>query len=143
MFCEFKKPFQHRIYRSREAHNIIMDILSIMELLWWKTGHRCVSLITEKCFPNFLFFSTNSERFICRKYSKLSTKTINTIEAVEWTMIRIEIQMESIFECGFQRSFVPTSQILVEISSCSHFISRSLCCLLRRWSLQMASFSGC
>lgn len=41
--AEFKKPFPAPNLSLEKSSTIIMDILSIYtELLWWKTGHRCV-----------------------------------------------------------------------------------------------------
>lgn len=66
MLCEFKKPFQHRIYRSREELTTALDVLSITELLWWKTWSRCVSEISDKISSKI--YSEQTEFITCQRF---------------------------------------------------------------------------
>lgn len=58
VFVSLKSDSGTEIYRLREKHTIIMDILSIIELLWWKTGYRCAERDSVKMLPE-LFFRWN------------------------------------------------------------------------------------
>ena len=69
MFCEFKKPFQHRIYRLREAHNNNGYLINYGIIVMENWVQMCKRDNEKKMFGN-IFQSEIYSRYI--EISKLN-----------------------------------------------------------------------